>query len=213
MNKSEMIEAVRTSIERRFPGSIVVWSRDGYPEQKAGKVKQLVFEAYGIPEGNYPAFAEFIKELKRSLARPNGYSIMVHDLTMEETRKYRWQRYQEELNKRMSRLYLRAMQQIESEVEKASIKIGFEVENPRALEERIDAVLCLRYLRDRIINKEPKLNEPEHQLRCAASGNFTYSYELWLKHNEDMPALYRPEWLSEEKDRRVPDCGIETVAA
>jgi len=100
MTKSEIIKAVITGIEKRFPGSVVVWTREGYPEHKAGLSKDQVFEAYGIPEVDYVAFEDFVRDLKRIVARPNGFSIMVHDLTMEETYKYRLLRYQEELTRR-----------------------------------------------------------------------------------------------------------------
>jgi hypothetical protein len=119
INKHELREAVISRIEERFSGSVVVWSRDGYPEQVPGESKVQVFEAYGIPEANYPAFADFIRELKRTLARPAGFSIMVHDLTLEETREYRRQRYQKELSRRASI------------VNKCQMTIGFKVESRR----------------------------------------------------------------------------------
>ena len=100
ITKSELISTVIRMVEDQFPGSIVVWSREGYPEQKPESAKIQVFEAYGISEDKYIDFMSFMRVIKRTIARPNGFEIMVHDLTMEETRKYRLDRYQEELDRR-----------------------------------------------------------------------------------------------------------------
>ena len=100
MTKSELINIVIASIEKRFIDSVVVWTREGYPEHTGGKSNEQVFEAYGIPEEEFLNFMSYIRELKRAVARPNGFSIMVHNLTIEETRKYRLQRYEKELARR-----------------------------------------------------------------------------------------------------------------
>jgi len=100
MTKPELINTVIACIEKRFPGSIVVWTREGYPEHTGEKSNEQVFEAYGIPEEGYLNFMNYIRELKRTIVRPNGFSIMVHDLTMEETLKYRRERYEEEIARR-----------------------------------------------------------------------------------------------------------------
>ena len=100
LNEAELRELVISKIEGRFPGVTVVWSREGYPEQKASSSKIQVFEVLELPENQYESFSEVVSELRKAVARPNGFSIIVHDLTPEETHEYRQRELEAELERR-----------------------------------------------------------------------------------------------------------------
>jgi hypothetical protein len=85
ISRSQLIKEIISRIEEDFPQAVVVPTHEGYPEQTPKGSHVQVFEAYGIPENQYERFVELVRKLRRNIARPNGYSIVVHDLTMQET--------------------------------------------------------------------------------------------------------------------------------
>ncbi len=100
-----LIRQIADRIERAFPGSeevpasVVIWRNTGTASDDFQDDTE-VFEAYMIPEEDYERFVLLTWELSREIAHPNGFSIMVHDLTPDETREYRWEEYRRELRRR-----------------------------------------------------------------------------------------------------------------
>ena len=101
LDRQELRNAVIAKVEYAFPKALVVWTHSGYPDDRAGDQENIeVFEAYGISHDEYERFEDFAWQLQKTVGEPNGFSIMIHDLTQEEIRKYRWVEYQAELAKR-----------------------------------------------------------------------------------------------------------------
>ena len=217
MTKSELINIVIARIEERFHGSMVVWSHEGYPEQKSDAPKAQVFEAYGISEDDYMGFVSFVRELKRTVARPNGYSIMVHDLTMQETRKYRWQRYQEELSRRMTKAYLCAIPRVRSVTQKryVNMSIGYDIGRATQFAADIDFLQCFRnMLVSRFLSTKSIARIPANHIECALSINLNKSLEPWLKCIDHKSVLSGSGWdLPGSNSRIEPATSMEAVTA
>ena len=103
IQKKELINQVIQKIESAFTDSIVLWSGTGCPDEDFAETEQ--FEALWITVEDYDRFEDFVWDLEKSLAEPNGYSTMVHCLSPDATREYRWKEYQKERIKRHLKLY------------------------------------------------------------------------------------------------------------
>jgi len=98
--RMDHIRAVIDRIEREFPGSLVIWRNTGTASDHFEDDTE-VFEAYMIREEDYERFVRFTWVLMDEIATPNGFSIMIHDLSPDQTRKYRWEEYRAEKQRRL----------------------------------------------------------------------------------------------------------------
>jgi hypothetical protein len=95
-------ETIISRIESSFPQAVAVWTGYGSPDSGAEDENLQAFEVYQIPREDYRRFRDLVWALEIEVARPNGFSIVVHSLTPESTRKYRWDEHQAELQRRKS---------------------------------------------------------------------------------------------------------------
>jgi hypothetical protein len=92
-NRELLIGQIIEHLESEFPGVIVAWRNTGtYGDDFKDDTE--VFEAYMVGEEIYDDFTDFVWKMADLYAYPNGFSIMIHDLTPEETKEYRWEEYQ-----------------------------------------------------------------------------------------------------------------------
>jgi hypothetical protein len=96
------IEQIAGRIEAAFPNSIVVWAGSGTPDEDFANTDTEVMEAYGIPEGQYERFEETVWSLQKTVADPNGFSIMVFEFSPSEVSQFRQAEYDAEVNRRRS---------------------------------------------------------------------------------------------------------------
>ena len=97
--RESIIKKIIEQIEKKFIGVIVVWRNTGtYGDDFKDDTE--VFEAYMVKEEIFDKFTDFVWKMADTYAYPNGFSIMVHDLTPEETREYRWSEYQAAIDAR-----------------------------------------------------------------------------------------------------------------
>ena len=92
-DRQSLRRKVIEAIEDNFKGSVVLWCGSGLPDDEYDETEQ--FEALWITDEDYERFENFVSELEESLAIPNGYTIMVHSLSPEATKKYRLKEYQD----------------------------------------------------------------------------------------------------------------------
>jgi len=90
-NRNELIKTVVEEIETAFPGSVVVWTGTGLPDSKDNQTDE--FEAFMIKDEDYIRFEEFVWNLEKTLAQPNGFSLMIHGLSPQVTEEYRKKEY------------------------------------------------------------------------------------------------------------------------
>ncbi len=98
IDRREFIQEVIRRIESNFPDSVVIWTGTGCPDEEYDDTEE--FEALWIRIEDYERFEDFVWDLEENFAEPNGFSIMVHDLSPKVTKEYRWDEYQAELKKR-----------------------------------------------------------------------------------------------------------------
>jgi len=97
--RESCIKKIIERIEHKFAGVIAVWRNTGtYGDDFKDDTE--VFEAYMVKEEDYDEFTDFVWEMADTYAYPNGFSIMVHDLTPDETREYRGREYQAAIDAR-----------------------------------------------------------------------------------------------------------------
>jgi len=93
MKQKELINAVKQRIEQAFPDSVVIWTGTGCPDDENDDTEN--FEALWIEKARYAEFQDLVWKLEEELAEPAGYYIMVHALSPEVTKDYRWKEYQD----------------------------------------------------------------------------------------------------------------------
>ena len=98
MEDAELINAVISRIEREFPDAVVIWTGTGCPDDDYDETEN--FEALWIEKDRYAEFQDLVWQLEEEIAEPCGYSIMVHALSPEVTKEYRWDEYQEAVKAR-----------------------------------------------------------------------------------------------------------------
>jgi hypothetical protein len=98
-NRENLLKEVVSRIEAEFPGSLVVWTGTGSPDDDYQDDTEW-FEAYMIQDNDLARFEEFTWQLNEEIAEPNGFAIMVHGLNPEITLQYRLEEYNAEKAKR-----------------------------------------------------------------------------------------------------------------
>lgn len=88
-------------IENAFPGAIVRWVSNGSPDDDYIDDTER-FEAYMIVEEDSGKFEDFVWDLHIEIGKPNGFSLMVHDLDPETTNQYRSAEYEVEKQRRLA---------------------------------------------------------------------------------------------------------------
>ena len=87
MIREDLQKLVILSIQEQFPGAIAVWCGSGIEDDEFEGID--FFEAYLIPAEDKARLQDLAWELEKESAEPNGFSIMVHGFTPEETSKFR----------------------------------------------------------------------------------------------------------------------------
>ena len=92
IDRQEIIKEIIYLIEHEFEGVTAVWIGRGTPSDNFSDDTE-VFEAYMVEDKLYDQFVEFKWQLRAKIARPLGFSIVIHDLNPAETKEYRWTEY------------------------------------------------------------------------------------------------------------------------
>jgi hypothetical protein len=98
MDRETLRKKVIEMIESNFTDSVVIWRGVGLPDDEYDETER--FEALWITDADYERFLDFEWNLEKTLAQPNGFSIMVQCLSPEATKKYRWREYQDKKQKK-----------------------------------------------------------------------------------------------------------------
>lgn len=98
--RQDIIERIIHQLQDRYRGCIVAYTGSSLIDYELENEEVEVFETYMLPEIHTKQFKDFVWDLELNLAEPNGFSIVVHDLTPEETRKYRPEVYRTILTSR-----------------------------------------------------------------------------------------------------------------
>ncbi len=101
IERHDFIKEIINRIEANFENSVVIWCGTGSPDEDFDETE--IFEALWIPYEEYARFEDFVDELEENYAEPNGFSIMVHGLSPKVTKELRWDEYQTEKSKRVSK--------------------------------------------------------------------------------------------------------------
>ena len=101
LDRQELIDEVKARIEANFVDSVVIRVGTGWPDDEHDDTE--IFEALWIPDTEYKRFEDFVWDLQENLAEINGFTIMVHGLSPKVTKEHRWEEYQSERKKRISK--------------------------------------------------------------------------------------------------------------
>ncbi|MCD6217241.1 hypothetical protein J7L05_05205 [bacterium] len=184
ISKEKLIAQVIQRIESEFTESIVVWTGTGCPDEDFDYVDG--FEAFWITDDNYERFEDFVWELEENLANPNGYSIMVHCLSPEATKKCRLKEYQEEKYLRLSQQYASVMAQL-NEIHRPSCRESYELFNKTFNEDWLD-----------IVRKgiEEMVSYFKQSLKEFNPEDFSMEYEKLMTHYEEYTDYTKSTWFS-----------------
>jgi hypothetical protein len=103
--RKEVIKKITSLIEDAFPESLVRRIGTGCPDDDYSDGTE-VFEAYMIEDDVLGRFKDFVWKINNEIAEPEGFSIMVHTLSPEDTKEYRLEQYNNEKEKRLFSYYI-----------------------------------------------------------------------------------------------------------
>lgn len=103
MDKENLRKEIISRIEAEFPGVVVASLGSGSPDDDF-KDNTERFEAYMVPDRVLGRLMDFIRKLSREVAKPCGFSLMVHTLDPDVTTDFRLEEYEAEKAKRIASL-------------------------------------------------------------------------------------------------------------